>query len=291
MQTVRSIKRMQTAARQLAHKGKTIAIVPTMGYLHEGHLSLVRKAARAADAVVTTIFANPTQFGPKEDFKKYPRDEKGDLKKIETELRKSATPTVLKRSIVFIPEADEIYPKDFQTWVTVEKLTQKLEGARRPTHFRGVTTIVTKLFNIIRPDVAYFGMKDFQQAVVLKQMVRDLDFPVKMVIAPTVRESDGLAMSSRNAYFDEKGRWEAVCLYYALTSAGEMVKAGARDCKQIEREMRAVIKATCPSAKVDYIAFTDFDTLAPRKKIEKGTVCSLAVHVHGVRLIDNMKLK
>jgi pantoate--beta-alanine ligase len=262
-----------------------------MGYLHEGHLSLVRRAAKAADAVVTTIFANPTQFGPSEDFKKYPRDEKGDVKKLESVMRESATPAAFRRSIAFIPKADEIYPEDFQTWVTVEKLTKTLEGARRPTHFRGVTTIVTKLFNIVRPDVAFFGMKDFQQAVVLKQMARDLGFPVRMVIAPTVREPDGLALSSRNAYFDEQGRWEAVCLYYALTSAKEMVKAGVRDSKQIEQEMRAVIKATCPSAKIDYIAFTDFNTLAPRKKIEKDTICSLAVHVHGVRLIDNMKLQ
>ncbi|MCP4683905.1 MAG: pantoate--beta-alanine ligase, partial [bacterium] len=245
MLTARSVKKMQSAVRQLARKGKTIGLVPTMGYLHEGHLSLVRKAAKAADVVVTTIFANPTQFGPKEDFKKYPRDEKGDIKKIASALRGSTTSAAFKQSIVFIPKVDDVYPDDFQTWVTVEKLTKKLEGARRPEHFRGVTTIVAKLFNIIRPDVAFFGMKDFQQAVVLKQMVRDLGFPTKIVIAPTVREADGLAMSSRNAYLDEKGRWEAICLYYALRSAKEMIKAGVSDCKKIEREMRAVIKATC----------------------------------------------
>ncbi|MCP4537753.1 MAG: pantoate--beta-alanine ligase [Chloroflexi bacterium] len=290
MQTIRSIKKMQAAARQLAHKGKTIAVVPTMGYLHEGHLSLVRKAAKAADVVVVTIFANPTQFGPKEDFKKYPRDEKGDVKKIKAALKAATAASAFKQSIIFIPKVDDVYPDEFQTWVTVEKLTKKLEGAKRPEHFRGVTTIVTKLFNIIRPDVAFFGQKDFQQAVVLKQMVRDLGFPVKLVIAPIVREADGLAMSSRNAYFDEKGRWEAVCLYYALRSAKEMAKAGVTDCKKVEKEMRAVIKATCRTAKIDYIAFTDNNTLAPRKKIEQNTVCSLSVRVHSVRLIDNMKL-
>jgi len=288
--TVRSIKKMQAVARRLAHKGKTIGLVPTMGYLHEGHLSLVRKAAKAADVVVTTIFANPTQFGPKEDFKKYPRDEKGDIRKIESALKESISAAAARKCVVFIPKVDDIYPEDFQTWVTVEKLTKSLEGARRPEHFRGVTTIVAKLFNIIRPDMAFFGMKDFQQAAVLNQMVRDLGFPIKMVIAPTVREADGLAMSSRNAYLDERSRWEAVCLYYALRSAREMVRAGVSDCRKIEKEMRAVIKATCKTAKVDYIAFSDNSTLAPRKKIEQNTVCSLAVRVHRVRLIDNMKL-
>jgi len=290
MQIVRSVKKMQSTARKLALKGKTIAVVPTMGYLHEGHLSLVRKAAKAADVVVTTIFANPSQFGPKEDFAKYPRDEKGDVKKIRAALRESKTASAFKQCVVFIPIVAEMYPEDFQTWVSVEMLTQTLEGVSRPGHFRGVTTIVAKLFGIIRPDVAFFGQKDFQQAVVLKQMVRDLNFPIKMIIAPTVREADGLAMSSRNAYFDERGRWEAVCLYYALSSAREMVKSGVKDCGRIEKEMRAVIKATCPTAKIEYMAFTGFDTLTPRKKIEKNTICSLAARVHGVRLIDNMKL-
>lgn len=290
MQIIRSVRKMQTVSRKLIGSGKKIALVPTMGYLHEGHLTLVRKAAKVADAVVTSIFANPTQFGPKEDFKKYPRDEKGDVKKIRETLRAAVSKAVFERSAVFIPKADEIYPDDFQTWVTVERLTQTLEGAKRPGHFRGVTTVVAKLFNIIWPDVAFFGMKDFQQAAVLKQMVRDLGFPIKMVIAPTVREHDGLAMSSRNAYFDERGRWEAVCLYYALRSAKELVRSGVTSAAKIEKEMRAVIKATCPTANIEYIAFTDLDTLAPRKKIEKNTVSSLAVRVHGVRLIDNMKL-
>jgi len=276
---------MQTAARQVAAEGKTIAIVPTMGYLHEGHLSLVRKAARKADVVITTIFVNPAQFAATEDLSRYPRDEKADIDKIKKTLGAAS-----KDAFVFIPPADEIYPDDFQTWVTVEKLTRTLEGAKRPTHFRGVTTIVAKLFNITRPDVALFGMKDFQQAVVLKQMTSDLGYPIKFIVAPTVRERDGLAMSSRNAYLSEIGRWEAVCLYYALGTAKEMVKSGIKDIKVITREMRAVIKAACAISKIDYIAFTEMDTLAPVKAITKGTVCSLAVDVHGVRMIDNMKL-
>jgi pantoate--beta-alanine ligase len=252
-----------------------------MGYLHEGHLSLIRRAKKQADVIVTSIFVNPTQFAPGEDLKKYPREEKGDIRKIKA----------IGGDIVFMPRVEEIYPPGFQTYVHVEELTRVLEGASRPTHFRGVTTIVAKLFNIVRPDVAVFGMKDFQQAVVLRKMTTDLGYPIKMIIAPTVREPDGLAMSSRNRYFDEIQRWEAVCLYYALRSAREMVKAGISETGKVEEEMRQVIKATCPTAEVDYVAFTDFKTLKPVKRIVKGTVCSLAASVHGVRLIDNMKLK
>lgn len=280
MVTIRSIKRMQTTARKLTREGKTIALVPTMGYLHEGHLLLIRRAKKAADIVVTSIFVNPTQFGPHEDFARYPRDEKADIKKI----RASGS------DILFIPKTDDIYPPDFQTYVTVKKLASQFEGASRPTHFRGVTTIVAKLFNICRPDVAVFGMKDYQQAVVLKRMTADLGYPIKLIIAPTVRERDGLAMSSRNKYFTPEQRQEALCLYYALRSAKAMVQSGVVDISKIRREMRAVIKAASPTAKIDYIAFTDFESLAPAKKVVKGTICSLAVTVHRVRLIDNMKL-
>ncbi|MDH3889698.1 MAG: pantoate--beta-alanine ligase [candidate division Zixibacteria bacterium] len=280
MQTIRSIKKMQLASRMLSAKSKTIGLVPTMGFLHEGHLSLIRRAKKAADVVIVTIFVNPTQFAPNEDLDKYPRDEKGDIKKIKQ----------AGGDIVFIPKASDIYPIDFQTYVTVEKLTKGLESSARPTHFRGVTTIVAKLFNITRPDVAVFGMKDFQQAQVLKQMTRDLGWPIKLIVAPTLREKDGLAMSSRNKYLTDQKRTEARCLIYALRSAKAMVASGAVDTKKIRREMRAAIKATCVGAKVDYIAFTDAATLRPLSKVTKGTVCSLAVKVHGVRLIDNMKL-
>ena len=279
MQTIRTISKMQKVSCQLAGKGKTIVLVPTMGYLHEGHQALIKRAKKEADVVIVTIFVNPAQFTPNEDFKKYPRDEKGDLKKIKA----------AGGDIVFIPKADEIYPKDFLTYVTVENLTKTLEGASRPAHFKGVTTIVAKLFNICRPDVAIFGMKDFQQAIVLKQMTKDLGYPIKYIIAPTVRESDGLAMSSRNKYFSAGQRVEARCLYYALKTAQQMVMSGKNNASKITNEMRAVIKSICPTAAINYIAFTDFNTLVPLKMAEKGSVCSLAVVVHGVRLIDNVK--
>ena len=271
---------MQRLARKLAGQGKKIGLVPTMGYLHEGHLSLIKRAKKKADVVITSIFVNPTQFAPGEDLEQYPRDEKGDINKIKQ----------VGGEIIFIPQAEEIYPEGFQTYVTVEQLTKTLEGEMRPTHFRGVTTIVAKLFNICRPDVAVFGMKDYQQAMVLKRMTHDLGYPITFIIAPTVREPDGLAMSSRNKYFTPEQRPEALCLYYALTNAKSLVQSGERSTTKIRKEMQAVIKATCPTAAIDYIAFTDFDTLRPVQQVTKGTICSLAVHVHGVRLIDNMKL-
>jgi len=278
VQIIRSIKKMQTISRQLAAQGKKIGLVPTMGYLHDGHLSLIKRAKRRAEIVVTSIFVNPFQFAPHEDLDKYPRDEKGDIKKI----------ALAGGDIVFIPTPEDMYPEQFQTYVDVLEKTQTLEGKIRPGHFRGVTTVVAKLFNIVHPDVAMFGMKDFQQAAVLKQMVRDLNYPIKMVIAPTVREKDGLAMSSRNKYFKPKHRPEAVCLYKALMLAKKSKLTGV---VKIRRMMIREIREICPTAKIDYIAFTDMKTLEPRKKqILPGTVCSLAVRVHGVRLIDNMKL-
>jgi pantoate--beta-alanine ligase len=280
MKVVRTISQAQMIARRLVERGQTIGFVPTMGFLHEGHLSLIRRAKKEADVVVVSIFVNPAQFAPNEDLAKYPRDEKGDIKKIRS----------AGGDIVFIPKAAEIYPPDFQTWVRVEKLSELLEGSVRPGHFTGVATIVAKLFNITRPDVVVFGQKDFQQAVLLRQMTRDLGYPIKYIIAPTVRERDGLAMSSRNKYFDEFGRREAICLYRALVTAKQMVKAGIVACGRIEKEMRSVILASCPTAKIDYIAFTDFDTLKSRKRVEPVTICSLAVRLHGVRLIDNMRL-
>ncbi len=280
MTTIRSIKRMQTVVRKLAAQGKTIGLVPTMGCLHEGHLSLIRRAKKKVDVVITSIFINPAQFAPNEDLNRYPRDERGDIRKIKA----------VGGDIVFIPGTDDIYPDDFQTFITVEKLTRTLEGASRPTHFRGVTTIVAKLFNICRPDVAVFGMKDYQQAIVLKRMTADLGYPVKMIVAPTVRERDGLALSSRNKRLSDRQRQEALCLYYALRTAKAMVSSGITDVRKISREMRAVIRSICPTAKIDYIAFTDFASLAPVKRVVKGTVCSLAVKLHRVRLIDNMKV-
>lgn len=277
---IRSVKKMQRESHRLLSAGKKIGLVPTMGFLHAGHLSLIARARKHCDIVITTIFVNPTQFAPKEDLEKYPRDEGGDIRKI----REAGG------EIVFIPKASEIYAPDFQTYVEVEKLTKRLEGKHRQTHFRGVTTIVSKLFNITRPDVAVFGMKDFQQAIVLKRMTEDLGYPVKFIIAPTVREPGGLAMSSRNKYFSASQRIEACCLYRALTTAREMVKSGVLDVNLIRKEMKAVIKATCPTAKVDYIAFSDPDNLDELESVAGNCICSVAVVVHKVRLIDNIKL-
>lgn len=277
MQIIRSIKKMQSVSRELAQKGKKIGLVPTMGFLHEGHQALIKRAARLSDVVITTIFVNPTQFAPHEDLDKYPRDEKGDLKKIEA----------TGGRIVFIPKSNNIYPNEYQTFIEVLDKATVLEGKHRPSHFRGVTTIVAKLFNITRPDVAVFGMKDYQQAMVLKQMVCDLDYPIELIIAPTVREKDGLAMSSRNKYFRPDQREEAICLYKALSLAK---KSRIKDALKIRKLMEKEIYRIYPSAEIDYIAFTDLESLKSVQKISKNVVCSLAVWVHGVRLIDNMKI-
>jgi pantoate--beta-alanine ligase len=281
MIVVRSIKKMQALSRKLASERKKISLVPTMGFLHEGHLSLIKRAGKRSDVIITSIFVNPTQFAPNEDFHKYPRDEKGDLRKIEN----------FGGDIVFIPKASDIYARDFQTYVTVEEITKTLEGAHRPPHFRGVTTVVAKLFNITRPDVAVFGLKDYQQAMVLRQMVRDLDYPIEIIVAPTVREKDGLAMSSRNKYFSPEQRKEAICLYKALRKARAMVKeGGVTDVTVLGKAVRKMIISICPSAEINYIAFTDFESLRPVKKVGKNCICSLAVRMYGVRLIDNMKM-
>jgi pantoate--beta-alanine ligase len=280
MKVIRSAKSMQRTARQLAAEGARIGLVPTMGFLHEGHLSLLRKAKRHADVIVTTIFVNPTQFTPSEDLATYPRDTKGDLAKIRAE----------GGDFVFMPGAEDMYPGGFQTWVTVGELTHVLEGASRPTHFRGVTTVVAKLYNIIRPDMVVFGQKDFQQAVVLRRMTADLGYAVKFLVGPTVREPDGLALSSRNRYFSEKQRPEAAALYRSLLTARQQFRSGERSAARVKKEMTAAIRATCPTAEIDYVAFTEFDTLRPVRALEPGIIVSLAVTVHGVRLIDNMKL-
>lgn len=273
---------MQGLARRLTAEGKKIGLVPTMGFLHDGHMSLIRRAKRQSDVVITSIFINPTQFAPDDDLKKYPRDEKGDIKKI---MQSGG-------EIVFIPDATEIYSSDFLTYITVEKITKILEGKFRPTHFRGVTTIVGKLFNITRPDLALFGMKDFQQAVVLGKMCDDLNYPVRIIIAPTIREKDGLAMSSRNKYFSPSGRKEANCLFIALKTARELVvKDNISNAATLRRAMKSKIKSICSSAEIEYIAFTEPETLREVRNIEKNTICLLAVKLHGVRLIDNMKLR
>jgi pantoate--beta-alanine ligase len=275
-----TIVAQQELSRRLARKGKTIAIVPTMGALHEGHLSLIRRGLKKADIVVTTIFVNPAQFAPNEDLNRYPRDPQGDLNKIKQ----------AGGQVVFVPSAVEMYPEGFETYVTVENLTQTLEGGVRPTHFRGVTTVVAKLFNIVRPDVALFGMKDYQQAMVLKRMTIDLNWPIDFVICPTVREKDGLALSSRNRFLSPESRQQAPALYLALRAARQLVREGKTDAAGIENAMRAIIGQDAPSAIIDYIAFTEMETLRPVSIIGKQTVASLAARFGTVRLIDNLKI-
>ena len=257
-----------------------VGLVPTMGYLHEGHLSLVRQARAENPSLVVTIFVNPTQFGPREDFKSYPRDTERDLALLEKE----------KTDIVFIPSSEEMYPPGFDSWVEVAGVTEHLEGACRPGHFRGVTTVCAKLFNIIQPDTAYFGQKDAQQAIVIKKMVADLNMNLKIVTLPTIRESDGLAMSSRNTYLSPEERRAALVLYQALTLAQKLWSAGETDAAKIRREMLALIKKE-PLAKIDYVSLADPETLAELDKVSPPTLASLAVKIGTTRLIDNVVLE
>ncbi len=269
---------MQEIANKYREWGKTIGFVPTMGYLHKGHLSLVKEAKKNNDVTFVSIFVNPTQFAPNEDLDKYPRDIERDEE-------------LLKREgvdFLFYPTVENMYPDGFQTYVSVENLTQVLEGASRPTHFRGVTTVVSKLFNITKPHRAYFGKKDAQQLIVIKKMVENLNFDVEIVGLPIVRESDGLAMSSRNKYLNKKEREEAVCLYKSLQKAKEMIDKGTDDAETIKQEMRKIIeKYEIP--KIDYISINSLSELKELKKIEKdNTLISLAVFVGKTRLIDNL---
>lgn len=271
---------MQKICGDLKRKGKTIALVPTMGYLHQGHLSLVRTARKRSDVLVVSIFVNPTQFGPKEDFGKYPRDFKRDRSLLEQE----------GCDFIFAPRAEDMYAGGYLTYVDVDQITRKLEGASRPGHFRGVTTIVAKLFNIIQPDVAVFGQKDAQQAVVLKKMVDDLDYRTKMIIAPTVRERDGLALSSRNRYLSEEERDQAPVLYESLREARRLIAQGERSATKIISRMRNLISGQ-PLAKLEYVAITDAGTLEPLKGLEGEILISLAVRFGKARLIDNVKIR
>ncbi|MFH1853964.1 MAG: pantoate--beta-alanine ligase [Candidatus Omnitrophota bacterium] len=263
----------------LKRKGKVIGFVPTMGYLHEGHRSLIRKARRDTDIVVVSIFVNPLQFGPKEDLEKYPRDPRQDL-------------ALCKRSgvdIVFTPYSKIMYPKDFSTYVNVEGLTEGLCGASRPGHFRGVATVVTKLFNIVSPDIAYFGQKDAQQATVIKKMAGDLDMPVKIKVMPTVREKDGLAMSSRNAYLNPDERVKAIFLYKSLRLAGELYKKGETSPREIITKMRKLLLEQ-KAITIDYISIVDPEKLVDVKRICGRVLVAAAVRIGKTRLIDNIIL-
>jgi pantoate--beta-alanine ligase len=257
----------------------SVGLVPTMGYLHEGHLELVRRAKSENPVAVATIFVNPTQFGPAEDFKSYPRDLDRDcalLDKVETD-------------IVFVPSDKEMYPDGYDTWVEVRGITSKLEGKSRPTHFQGVTTVCNKLFNIIEPDKAYFGQKDAQQAFVIRKMVSDLNMNLEIVVCPTVRESDGLAMSSRNTYLTTEERPSAVALYKSLCLAKDMYDKGERDADAIKKAMNGLISAV-PAAKIDYISIADTVRLDEVDVIRGRVLISLAVRLGKPRLIDNIIL-
>ena len=256
-----------------------VGLVPTMGYLHEGHLSLVHRAAEECASVVVSIFVNPTQFGPREDLSAYPRDMERDLRLLEP----------LGVNLVWTPTLEIMYPDGYQTWVEVEALTNPLEGAQRPGHFRGVTTVVAKLFNGVQPARAYFGQKDAQQVAVIRQMVRDLNFPLEVVVCPTVREEDGLAMSSRNAYLDPEQRQAATVLYRALNAAKDAYDAGERDAEKLRACMRATLAAE-PLAKMQYVSCADYDTLGELDIVTGKALLSMAVFVGKTRLIDNMVL-
>jgi len=255
----------------------SVGFVPTMGYLHEGHLALVRQARAENSSVVVSIFVNPTQFGPGEDLATYPRDLARDLKLLEQE----------GTDIVFVPSGEEMYPRGFSTWVDVEKVTECLEGASRPGHFRGVATVVAKLFNIIQPTRAYFGQKDAQQAVVIKKMIADLNMNLEIVVVPTVRESDGLAMSSRNSYLNPEERQSATVLFGALSLARQLWQFGEKDASKIKYEMEVLIQKE-PLAQIDYVSIADAATLEELDVIDRPALVSLAVRIGKTRLIDNI---
>lgn len=258
----------------------SVGLVPTMGYLHDGHLALVKQARAENSVVVVSIFVNPTQFGPTEDFKTYPRDTQRDLAMLQKE----------KTDIVFMPSPEEMYPERFSSWVDVEKVTDRLEGSYRPGHFRGVATVVAKLFNIVEPTRAYFGQKDAQQVLVIQKMADDLNMNLKVIVAPTVRESDGLAMSSRNIYLNPQERQAATVLYKALTLAQNLLKKGERDAETMRRQMASLINRE-PLAKIEYVSIADAQTLEELSNVDGPALVSLAVRIGKTRLIDNTRLE
>ncbi len=277
MEIARTIAATRAAVTTARRAGRTIGCVPTMGALHAGHLSLVEAARRDGTFVVVTIFVNPTQFGPHEDYARYPRDEAGDLRQCE---RAGA-------NLVFLPSVEEMYPPGTVTTVHVARLTATLCGPCRPGHFDGVATVVTKLLNIVQPDRAYFGRKDYQQLAVIRQMVRDLNTPVEIIGCPTVREPDGLAMSSRNAYLTPDERQRALALSRALIAAREAIVGGERDPAAVEATMRAVVEAARPTG-IDYVSVVDPVTLQPIERIAGPVLAALAVWFGRTRLIDNV---
>ena len=276
MKVIKSVEKMQSFSENLRSRGKRIAFVPTMGFFHEGHLSLMREAKKLADFAVVSIYVNPTQFGPKEDFSKYPRDLNRDLK-----MAKS-----VNADVVFYPSNQEMYPANYQTYVDVEKVTNNLCGISRPGHFRGVTTVCNKLFNIVKPHVAIFGKKDFQQYIAIKRMVEDLNMDLQIIGFPTVREEDGLAMSSRNKYLSEEERLSALTLFNSLKLAQKLYSKGERKSSVIIKEVEKLIESA-PFTTIDYVKICDTKTLNDINQIKGKPVITLAVKVGKTRLIDN----
>ena len=276
MKLIRNIKQMSLFSRQALLRGKTIGFVATMGALHEGHLSLIRCARKENDIVVLSIFVNPIQFGQREDLRKYPRDLKRDALLSKKE----------GVDIIFHPGTKEMYPDNYKTYVAVEGLSDKLCGEFRPGHFKGVATVVLKLFNIVSPDMAYFGQKDAQQSIIIQKMARDLNLPVKIKVIPTRREIDGLAMSSRNAYLSPLERKEAAVLYLALRLAKKLIKQGNKNSADIVRKMKQMIEKK-KAVKVQYIALVDLPGLKPKNILKGNILIALAVWVGKTRLIDN----
>ncbi len=276
MQVVGPIFEIRALRQKL---GGTVGFVPTMGFLHEGHLALVKQARIENSAVIVSIYVNPAQFGPREDFDAYPRDLNRDLRLLRGE----------GVDIVFVPSDEEMYPPEFSSWVDVEKVTERLEGVSRPGHFRGVTTVVAKLFNIVQPTRAYFGQKDAQQAVVIKRMVANLNMGIEIVVVPTVRESYGLAMSSRNIYLNSRERQAATILFKALTLARQLSQGGEKDAGKIRRQMTSLIQKE-PLARIDYVSIADAETLEELNLIDRPALASLAVRIGKTRLIDNIPL-
>jgi pantoate--beta-alanine ligase len=280
LETIHTIEWMKQAARQARAEGRSTGFVPTMGALHAGHLSLVRAARAETQPVIASIFVNPTQFGPSEDFQKYPRTFEADSKQLED----------AGVDYLFAPQASEIYPPGFRTWVNVEGLSERMEGKARPGHFRGVTTVVLKLLEIVQPQKAYFGRKDAQQARILQQMARDLHLDSEIIVCPIVREPDGLAMSSRNTYLDPAERRAAPILYRALDGARVSIVRGERDALRIMAAMRELLR-TEPLAEPDYVEVVDADTLEQVTRLRGVCLSLLAVRIGPVRLIDNLLIE
>ena len=281
MEIITRRQRMSSVSRKVRREpDRTIGLVPTMGALHEGHLSLVTEARRMCDIVVVSVFVNPTQFGPNDDYNRYPRDLTRD----------AATLTDYNVDYIFAPSVEEIYPKGFSTAVIVEGVSEQMEGTSRPGHFRGVATVVSILLNVIRPDFAFFGQKDAQQSVVVKRLVKDLAFDTEILILPTVREESGLALSSRNAYLEDDERNAATVLYKSLKKAKEAFKSGERSGQRLAEIVKAVID-TEPRARLDYVSVSDADTLEPLERLDdRSALVALAVRIGKARLIDNVIL-